>query len=168
MSQLHLMQSLKFTTEDLKANRENRISAAQRENFTPEKTKPIVAMVFMGHLLAVVGILVTIAIITGAWAMWIVVVLVTVLMAAPFGFIQQKDQMRPIMRDDLAKGFVAQACGTVFLETKQGRKPYVELIVNGVTFELEPKQAAYFRHEGMYCIYYLPGSLTILSAEPTN
>ena len=168
MSQLHLMQSLKFTTEDLQANRENRISAAQRENFTPDKMNPIVVMVFMGHLLVIVGILVAIAIITKAWAMWIVVVIVTILMGAPFGFVQQKGQMRPIVQDDLVKGVVAQACGTVFLEEKHGRKPYVELTVEGVTLELEPKQATYFLHEGTYCVYYLPGSLTILSAEPMN
>lgn len=169
MSQLHLMQSLNFTTDDLNANREHKMSSAQREYFTPKKMNPFVTAVFYGHLALIVGIFAVMAILTGSMAMWWITLLVGLLLYAPFTYAKAQNRMRPALQDDLAKGVVTEARGYVFLEEKMERKkPYIELTVDGVTFKLKPKRAAHFRHEGEYCVYYLPGSKTLLSAEPID
>jgi len=166
MSQLHLMRTLNFNTEDLRANREGRMSEAQRERLTPPKTNPMIAVAVFGHLAVVGGMLALLAIFTQSMALWAVFGLAVVMMMAPFGFLRSEGKLnRPVMRDDMAKGRVEKACGIVILTEKKGRKTTFDLLVSGISLEISPAEAAAFQHEAMYCVYYLPGSKTLLSAE---
>ena len=168
MSQLQLMRILQFTTDDLRTNREGRLSTLQRERFTPPKPNQLVVAVVFGHLIAVGGLLAFLAIFTKSAALWVVMVVVVLMMFAPFGWVQQKNQQRPIVQDDIAKGRVDKACGNILLIEKKGRKTYYELTISGITLEISAAEAAGFRNEGAYCIYYLPGSRLLLSAEPMD
>jgi hypothetical protein len=168
MSQLQLMRILQFTTDDLRTNRDGRLSELQRERFTPPKPNRMVVIVMFGHLIAVGALLAVLAIFTKSAALWVVMGVVVLMMFAPFGWIQQKNQQRPIVQDDIAKGRVEKACGNILLVEKKNRKIYYELIVSGITLEISQAEAAGFRNEGAYCIYYLPGSRVLLSAEPMD
>jgi DoxX len=165
MSQLQLMRILQFTTDDLRTNREGRLSALQRERFTPPKPNQLVVAVVFGHLLAIGGLLFVLALYTKSAALGLVMVIVVLLLFAPFGWVQQKQQQRPVVQDDIAKGKVHQACGNIILTAQKQRKVYYELTVDGITLEISAVEAAGFRNEGLYCVYYLPGSKLLLAAE---
>jgi hypothetical protein len=169
MSQHYLMQTLKFTDADLKANRAGQISAAQRERYTPPKPTPLVMGVVLAHIAAVGGLLAILAIVTKSAVLWVIFVVVVVTLMTPIGMMQQGGILpRPVLRQDIASGKVAKACGMVILQPQQSLKPYYELTVAGVTMEIEPAIAAQFKENEIYCVYYLPGSRTLLSAEPVE
>jgi hypothetical protein len=165
MSQLQLMKTLQFSTEDLRTNRDGHISDLQRERFTPPKPNKLVVMVMFGHLIVIGGILAALAVVNQSTALLVVMGVVVLMMFAPFGWVQQKNQQRPIVQDDIARGAVEKACGIAILVEKKIRKTYFELTIEGITMEISPAQAESFKQGRTYCVYYLPGSKTLLSAE---
>ncbi|MDQ7025759.1 MAG: hypothetical protein Q9P44_09385 [Anaerolineae bacterium] len=168
MSQLQMMRNLQFTTEDLRSNRDGRISDLQRERFTPPPPNKFVVAVLLGHLIAIGALLALLAVMTKSSALWLIMGVVVLMMFAPFGVMQQKNQQRPIVRDDIAKGKVEQVCGIAVLTEKKRRKTYFELTIAGVTMEISPTEASAFINQRTYCVYYLPGSKTLLAAEPVD
>lgn len=168
MSQLHMMRNLQFTTEDLRSNRDGRISELQRERFTPPPPNKIVVAVVFGHLIAVGALLALLAVVTKSPALWVVMGVVVLMMFAPFGIVQQKNQQRPIVHDDIVKGKVETTCGIAVLTEKKRRKTYFELTIDGVMMEISPTEAGSFVNERSYCVYFLPGSKTLLAAEPID
>lgn len=168
MQHIQLQRSLKFTVDDLRANREGRMSEGQnKKNKQPEVNK-LALIVIAGHAVLVVGLLGSIALITGKMAMWIVVGIVLALGLLPFLLMNNEGNINPTLRGDIKKGIVKKACGIVFINVKTGRndKRSYELYVDGVTLKLNSAQAGAFIHEQDYCVYYLPLSKTLLSAEP--
>jgi hypothetical protein len=164
MSQ-QLERSLKFTQEDLAMNREGRMSPAQRAAWKPPRPNQLAVMVIGGHVLLIGGLLGLIALITGKAALWIVVLIVVGLTLLPFVLMQNEGNIRPALRNDVAQGKVACACGIAILQRRQGRQISYDLSVGGVTVSLTAAQAGAFRNQEQYCIYYLPHSLTLVSAE---
>lgn len=164
MPSLH--SALSFTEDDLHANRAGYLSAAQRKRYAPPQFQPVVMIAILGHLVFVGGLLGVIALLTGAAAMWIVLLVVLGLGALPFILLRNEGNIRPALRGDVARNNVHVACGIAVLEEKRGRRPYVELTVDGITVQLQPQQARFFVPGADYCIYYLPNSRTLLSAEP--
>lgn len=160
-----LQRLLKFTEEDLAANRDGRMSAAQRTAWKPVQPNQLAVMVIAGHVLVIGGLLGVIAMVTGKAALWIVVVFVAGLSLLPFVLLRNEGDLRPALRNDIAQGKVLCSCGIAILQRKQARTPYYELTVSGVSVRLTPAQAKAFQHEENYCIYYLPHSLTLVAAE---
>lgn len=164
MSQ-QLERSLKFTPEDLAMNREGRMSPAQRAAWKPPRPNQLAVMVIGGHVILIGGLLGLIAIVTGESALWLVVLIVVGLTLLPFVLMQNEGNIRPALRNDIAQGKVASACGIAILQRKQGRQVSYDLSIGGVTVSLTPAQATAFRDREQYCIYYLPHSLMLVSAE---
>jgi hypothetical protein len=166
MSQLQIMQQLKFTTGDLQANRAGTMSEAQRDKFKPAEPNLLVVGVVVGHLLLIGGILGVIAFVTGERALWVVFAIVCVLMALPFVLLQNEGNISPLLKADAKAGKVKMTCGMAIIEQKQGRTVYHTLTINSVTMRLSATQVTAFIHGRHYCAYYLPQSKTLLSAEP--
>lgn len=158
-----LQRSLKFTEDDLAANRAGRLSEAQLERMQPPRVSQLATMVILGHMALIGGILGLIALLTGEAILWLVLLIVLGLGALPFIMMQNEGNLRPVLRADILRGKVASSSGTVFLEARSNRR--VDLLINGQTVRLTPRQAGAFRHEGDYTIYYLPQSHHLLSAE---
>jgi|GEM_PF-5183695 len=168
MQHLQLQRNLNFTVDDLRANREGRISEAQHEKHKPPEVSKLAFYVIGGHAVVIVGLLGAIALVTGKMAMWIVVGVVLALGLLPFLIMNNEGNINPTLRGDVQKGTVAKACGIVFINENVSRnntRTY-ELYVDGITIKLTSNQAGAFIHEQDYCVYYLPLSKTLLSAEP--
>lgn len=170
MQHIQLQTSLKFTTDDLKANREGRISEKQGKKYEAPKIPMLVIAVVLGHAVLVGGILGAIAIITGNTAMWFVLGLVLALGLLPFVLMQNEGNIRPALRGDIKQGTVKKACGIAILTQKKNRHNITQykLYVDGINIILTSTQASGFVNEALYCIYYLPRSMTLLSAEPMS
>lgn len=170
MQHLHLQTAFQFTPEDLKINRDGQLSAAQAQRYAVQapKVSKLALIVVAVHALLIGGILGAIALATGKTALWIVLGIVLMLGLVPFVFMQNEANINPTLRGDLAKGRVQQACGIAILKEQRGRNNSIkyQVYVDGVTLALTSKQASAFIHEERYCVYYLPLSLTLLSAEP--
>jgi len=166
MSRLELMRNLKFDTEDLRTNRDGKISPTQRERFQPPKLNPVIMLTMLAHLGLVGGIIAVLAILTGSKALWFVLILVTILTLMPFGWMQEAHRVRPVVMSDVNRGKVVKSCGIVILRENKGRTTTFDLLVDGVALAITPSEAAAFRNENRYCVYYLPESKTLLSAEP--
>ena len=168
MSHLQLQRTLQFSVDDLRENRDGRISEKQRERFKPPEMNKLVMWVLLGHAVFIGGLLGTIAIMTGSIAAWIVLGVVLAFALFPFLSMRNEGNLTPLLRGDYEAGRVKQACGIVILTEKQGRKVYYELYIDGITLKISAKEAAAFINEEVYCVYYLPGSLKLISAEPTQ
>jgi hypothetical protein len=168
MSHLQLQSKLKFSVDDLRENRDGRISEKQHEKFKPPEVNRLVLWVLLGHAVFIGGLLGAIAIITGSIAAWVVLAIVMAFGMLPFVVMKNEGNITPLLRNDYESGKVKQACGIVILSEKKGRRIYYELYVDAVTLKITAKEAAAFIHEETYCIYYLPRSLKLISAEPTQ
>lgn len=166
MKHLTLQTILKFNADDLKANRDGHVSTKQFEKYKPAEVNRLAVFVIMGHVLVIGGILGAIALFTGKAAMWIVFGIVVAAALLPFVLLQNEGNIKPALRGDVKVGKVMKACGIVILTERKGRQIYYDLYVDGVTLQISATQAAAFVHEDSYCIYYLPRSLMLLSAEP--
>ena len=168
MQHLQLQRTLNFTTDDLRANRDGRISEAQYKKYEPPKYSKTVLIVVFGHALVIGGLLGAIAIITGEAAMWIVLGIVLAMGLLPFLLMHNEGNINPTLRGDATNGVVKKACGIVILtpKTRRNKTTYVELYIDGINLNISDKQSSAFIHEEVYCIYYLPLSRTLLSAEP--
>jgi len=162
------MQAMNTRPADLQANRDGRISERQRESFGQPQFKPIVHVVIWGHALFIGGLLGAIAIVSGSTAMWLVLGLVTALGAFPFIVMQNEGSYRPVLKNDLAAGTVAQVTGLVILQKREGRRPKHEVIIAGHRFSVSDKAFAAFENHESYRVYYLPRSAVLLSAEYTE
>lgn len=167
MSLLNLMTQLKFSHEDLSANREGKLSAAQIQKYDEApQFSPLVIAVILGHVAVIGGVLGILAITTGKTALWIVFGIVVALGLLPFTLLRTEGNFKPLLRSDVKQGRVKKTCGLALLEAKQGRQAYYHLTISGVTMQISSKQAAAFQHGENYCAYYLPNSQTFLTAEP--
>ena len=167
MQHLQLQRTLKFTTEDLQANREGQISDAQHQKYKPPEFSKLALGIIAGHAVLIVGLLGAIALISGKPAMWIVVGIVLALGLLPFLLLNNEGNINPTLRGDIKHGVVKKTCGIAIITEKKLRNRVVyELYINGVTLKLSSAKAAGFINEQDYCVYYLPLSKTVLSAEP--
>lgn len=168
MSQLQLQRILQFTVDDLRENREGRISEKQQDKFKPPEVNRLVVWVLLGHAIFIGGLLGAIAILTGSIAAWIVLGVVLAFGMLPFVVLQNEGNITPLLRGDYESGKVKQACGVVILTEKKVRRVYYELYIDGIILKISAKEATAFIHEEIYCVYYLPRSLKLISAEPTQ
>jgi hypothetical protein len=166
MKHLTLQTTLKFTVDDLKANRDGRVSKRQFDKYKPPEINKMAIWVLLGHGLVIGGILGAIAVATGETAMWLVFGIVVAAAFLPFVLLNNEGNLAPALRGDVLGGKVAKTCGIVVLTQEQGRDTRFDLYVDGVTLKISRSQAAAFVHGEGYCVYYLPNSLTLLSAEP--
>ncbi|MGJ3241050.1 MAG: hypothetical protein ACFE0Q_20235 [Anaerolineae bacterium] len=168
MQHLQLQRTLKFTTDDLRANREGRLSDAQHDKHKPPEVSRLALYVVIGHAVVIVSILGAIALLTGSTAMWIVVGAMLVLGLLPFIIMNNEGNINPTLRGDVKQGAVKQVCGMAIVkkETNRHHISRYELYIDGMSFKLSATQAGGFISEQDYCVYYLPLSKTLLSAEP--
>lgn len=158
-----LAKALKFSQEDLDANRSGRISAAQRAAYKPPVVASIAQWVLLGHFVLLAGIFGVIAIFTHTPAMWLILLLVCGLAGLPFFVARNEFLARPVLQDDIARGKVARACGLALL-THEGTR--YTLVVEGIAFNVPLKVWSAFQASAGYCVYYLPNSRVLLTAEP--
>jgi len=168
MSLLQLQRTLKFDVDDLRANRDGRMSERQRGKYQTPQPNKLVIGVIIGHGVLITGILGAIAIATGERALWVVLGIVVAVAFIPFVLMQNEANIKPTLKSDVNKGKVAVACGIVILTAKGNNNPYYELYVDGVTMRITPSQASAFVDKETYCVYYLPLSYMLLTAEPTD
>ena len=167
MQHLQLQRILKFNTDDLKLNREGHLSEAQHDKHKPPEVSKLALYVIGEHAILIGGLLGTIAIITGKLAMWIVLAIVLGLGLLPFVLMNNEGDINPTLRGDVKNGVVKKACGiTIITKTTNNNVSKYELYVDGLTLKLTTNQASAFINEETYCVYYLPLSKTLLSAEP--
>jgi len=163
MSQVTLQRMLKFTDADLAANRQGKLSVKQRERMQPPKFNRLVMFVILGHMVLIGGILGAIALVTGEAVLWLVLLIVLGLGAVPFITLQNEGNLNPILKADVLSGKVVSRSGMVFLDEQSRQR--VDLQIDGIVLKLLPRQAAAFKHEDEYTVYYLPQSLHLLTAE---
>lgn len=170
MQLITLQRNLNFTTDDLKANREGSVSDAQVEKHKPAEVSTLATYIIIGHAVVIAGLLGAIALITGEVALWVVLAIVLGLGLMPFVIMRNEGNIRPTVRADLERGTVKKTCGRAFVtsESSRSRGTRYQLYINELTLTLTAKQASAFVNEGMYCVYYLPLSQILLSAEPTS
>jgi hypothetical protein len=166
MKHLTLQTTLKFTADDLKSNRDGRVSKRQFEKYKPPEINKMAIYVLLGHGVLIGGILGAIAIATGETAMWIVFAIVVAAAFLPFVLLNNEGNLTPVVRGDVLAGVVEKTCGIVILTEHSGREIYYELYIDSITLKISRSQAAAFVHGDSYCIYYLPKSRTLLTAEP--
>ncbi|MGB7339117.1 MAG: hypothetical protein WBC91_09520 [Phototrophicaceae bacterium] len=168
MQHLQLQRILNFNVDDLRANREGKISEAQHDKHKPPEVSKLALYVIFGHAIVIVGLLGAIAIISARPAMWVVVGVVLALGLLPFLIMNNEGNLNPTLRGDVQKGRVEKVCGIAFITQNKDRNNIssYELYIDGMTFKVTSSQASAFIHEQDYCIYYLPLSKTLLSAEP--
>lgn len=157
-----LKTALKFTQEDLEANRTGRMSARQRDARKPPPVASIAQWVILGHFVLLVGVLGAIALVANRPILWGILLGVAGLAALPFIATRNEFVMRPVLQSDLAQGRVARACGVVLFQLQGGS---TRLLVAGEAFSVSTKVSAAFVQGQSYCLYYLPQSKVILSAE---
>jgi hypothetical protein len=158
-----LARALKFTAADLEMNRQGRVSAAQRQPHAALQISQIAVYVILGHAVLLVGLLGAIAVIASQPALWLVLAIVGVMALMPLFLARAEFLSRPVVQDDLNRGVVAQACGAAHL-TQEGQRYHLR--VGGEEFpNVSLKVWGAFRQNASYCVYYLPRSKVILSAE---
>jgi hypothetical protein len=158
-----LVTSLKFNPSDLPYNQEGRLSPAQRKQFAPPKLSPLALYVVLGHAVLLVGVFGGIAIVVNQPIMWFILLIVGALGLMPFGMMRNEGVGRPLLQQDLSSGVVEKVCGKINIKF-DGKKYH--LLIDTIEFNnVTRKIAGGFTHEKDYCVYYLPKSKTILSAE---
>ncbi len=156
------MTALKFTEDDLIANREGRMSTRQRNVSKPPAVASIAQWVILGHFVLLVGLLGVIAITANKPILWAILLVVAGLSAMPFMMSRNEFVMRPVLQSDLSKGRVAQVCGHAHLKIEGGS---THLYIGGEAFNVTTKISIAFEQGKPYCLYYLPQSKAIVSAE---
>jgi len=158
-----LASALKFSEDDLERNRSGRISDAQRARFTPPPVSRIAIYVVLGHAVLLVGVLGGIAMVVNEPALWVILLIVGALAMLPFFAARSEFVRRPLVQDDVNRGRVASVCGVVELPAEDNR---YHIRVDGVEFRsVTLKVWGAFSPQRAYCIYYLPQTRIILSAE---
>lgn len=158
-----LSSALKFTEADLEANRNGHISEAQRQPYAVPQVSRIAIYVILGHAVLLVGIFGAIALVVNEPALWGILLLVSGLALLPFFVSRNEFLRRPVVQDDVNRGKVASVCGVVQLPMENSR---YHLHIEGKQFNnLTLKVWGAFRPNTSYCLYYLPQSGIILSAE---
>lgn len=158
-----LARALKFTEADLELNRQGRISPAQRQPYTTPPVSRIAVYVILGHAVLLLGLLGMIAIVANQPIMWLVLAIVGVMALMPFFLTRSEFLSRPVVQDDVNRGKVARVCGVAHL-TMAGKR--YDLRVGTYEFRgVSLKVWGAFKQNIAYCVYYLPRSGVILSAE---
>lgn len=165
-SSTRLANALKFTEADLKANRQGRISEAQRQPYATPQVNRIAIYVVLGHAALLIGVFGALAIIVNKPALWGILLLVGGLALLPFMAARNEFLRRPVVQDDINRGRVESVCGVVELSSEKNR---YHIVVAGRRFaNVTLRLWGAFSADQPYCIYYLPQSAIILSAEPTD
>lgn len=162
-----LLNALGYAPADLAANRKGRLSKKQRQKYAPPKISPLVQTVIWGHMAVVGGILGAIAVISGEMILLLVMGIVAGLGALPFMMMQNEGALRPVVSADVAKGDVAQACGTVFLEreSRKNRGVNYYLMIKEHKLRITSKVYSALTPNADYCVYYMPYSKEFIAAE---
>jgi len=160
----NLIRAMKFKLADLDANREGKLSEHQLELYGPPKFSGVVIAVILGHMLLVGGLLGGIAIIAQVPALFIIMIAVLGLSGLPFMLMGKQGGGRPVFANDVARGRVDTICGYVLLQAEPEAQKYT-LMIEGEVFKISKNAFSGFVHQRPYCLYYLPDSKVILSAE---
>lgn len=158
-----LASALKFTPEDLQANRSGRISVAQRTRHEAPRISSVAVYVLIGHGVVLMGLLGTIALIVNKPAMWGVLLIVAGLAMLPFFAARNEFVRRPVLQDDVNRGSVAVVTGDAQLPMENQR--YHVRVGNQEFRNVSLKLWGAFRPGVAYHVYYLPQSRIMLSAE---
>lgn len=158
-----LARALKFTADDLEMNRQGRVSAAQRQPYAKPTLNPLAVYVILGHAALLVGLLGVIALIVNQPILWLVLLVVGAMALMPFFLIRSEFFSRPVVQDDLNRGKVAQVRGVATL-TMEGKRYHLRIGTQEFR-DVSLKVWGAFQQNRSYCVYYLPRSGVILSAE---
>lgn len=158
-----LARALKFTAADLEMNRQGRVSAAQRQPHATPALSQIAVYVILGHAALLVALLGIIAIVANQPILWLVLIIVGGMALMPFFLTRSEFFSRPVVQDDLNRGKVAQVRGVAHLTMEDKR---YHLRIGTQEFRnVSLKVWGAFQQDRAYCVYYLPRSGVILSAE---
>jgi len=160
-----LMSLVGFTSLDLAANRDGKLSQKQRARLRPPRIGGLALLVLLAHVALILALLGGIALLTGRWELLVVALLVAGLAGLPVVLANNEAFVRPLLAKDLSAGRVAAACGPLARQMQTGRATRYYVIVEGVRVEVPRRAFGMFREGVDYCLYYLPESRTLLSVE---
>ena len=161
-----LMKALQFRVTDLNANRSGQLSQRQRQELLPPPMTGIIQAVLLGHMALIGAVLVAIAVFTESWVMLAVAIVVAGLLGAPFAMASGGEGMgSAVVQRDARTGRVKSICGLLLRKREDGPRPGHLIHLEGETFSVKASVYAAFQDDQHYCIYYLPESRRILSAE---
>ncbi|MCA9890926.1 MAG: hypothetical protein KC546_21260 [Anaerolineae bacterium] len=164
-SNVILMQALRFDPRDLAANREGNLSQRQITRLQPPRIQGLAFWVMIGHVAVIFAVLGMIAIISQQGGLLLVAVIAAGMTGMPMMMVRDQKFMRPDLGKDVQKGVVKSVCGMTTRHTDPDKKRNYYITVDETTFEVTSKMYGGFFQEGNYCVYYLPRSRTIVSAE---
>jgi hypothetical protein len=157
-----LATTLNFTEDDLKANREGRLSAAQQGRLRSQVIFGIVGAALMVLVLLGVGLWI---VALGSW--WVASAFFTLALLI---FVLNRSG-RGKFGEEVRAGAVALAAGEITLTANEVSNPnggvteYL-LTVNGESFVIPRDAFIAFEDNAVYRVYYLPHSRIVLAAEP--
>jgi len=161
---VRVLAALRLTPDDLYANRQGQISATQHQRHAPQAVSTMVQLVLIGHLAFIMAAFGLIALVSGQAIMWVLLLVIGGIATVPFTALSSGGT--PIMKQDIARGTVESTCGMVVLDADTDRQPAVYRVSIGeLTLTVDKRAYDAFRNGADYCLYYLPGSKTLLSAE---
>jgi hypothetical protein len=82
----------------------------------------------------------------------------------PIVMIRDQKFMKPELAKDVEQGTVKSVCGDTLRYPRDGTSNYI-IAIGDTTFDVSSQVYSGFHQAGTYCIYYLPRSRVILSAE---
>ena len=160
-----LMQALRFDQRDLAKNREGQLSPRQISRLQPPRFQGLAVWILLGHVALIIALLGTIAIVSQQWGLLLVALFVGGMAGMPMIMVRDQRFMRPDVGADVRKGVVKSVCGHTSRHTRPDQERSYYIIIDETTFEVSSKVYGGFFQEGEYCIYYLPRSRMIVSAE---
>ncbi|QPC82615.1 hypothetical protein G4Y79_23485 [Phototrophicus methaneseepsis] len=160
-----LMQALKFNSKDLAHNQEGELSPRQKGRLQPPRMEGIGLWVLLGHVALIIGILGAIAIFTGHWILLVIALFVGGMAGMPLVMVRDQKFMKPDLAQDVDQGKVISVCGETIRYARTDTEQAYYVVVDEMTFKVTSQVYSGFHQEGSYCVYYLPRSRMILSAE---
>lgn len=160
-----LMQALRFDQRDLAKNREGQLSQRQIARLQPPRVQGLALWVLLGHVAVIVAILGAIAIISQHWGFLLVALIATGMAGMPIMMVRDQRFMQPAINADVQNGVVKAICGPTTRHTQADKRRSYQITIDETTFEVSSKVYSGFFQESEYCIYYLPRSRVIVSAE---
>lgn len=161
---ISLMRHLKFNQEDLEQNRQGYITPRQIEKWGKPPVSPLVQAILLGHFFGVVALLALIAFASQSPVMIVVILAIIAVLAVPFNVLA--DRGRATIQMDIQKGKVRFICGTLRKsQTRLALQSTYAIEIEQLRFTVDQTLFRMFSDETRYCVYYLPESRTIISAE---
>ncbi len=163
-----LMRGLNFTSEDLAANRQRRMSERQRQRLRPAQPGAVAWIAILAHFGLIIGIVGTLMLAArvafGNAALVIGLVagsLLLPILMLYFGRSKTWTDMK-----DVTEGEVRMVRGRIRLESGERFLIFHRAWIGNRRFDLSRKAFFAFTDQQTYCIYITPGKGSILSAEP--